>query len=380
MERETFIRLVTKYLEGDTDPAEERLLKDYYRRMAAKGESAFPSEEEEAVRARLLGKIQARANKRTFVARRMSWLAAAAVGFVLAVAGAGLWLDTIKTKPVNDIAPGGNKAFLTLADGTEVVLDMEKTGVLKETGNAKIVKQSGGELTYLPINEVGRTPMVFNRLSVPKGGQYKLVLPDGTKIWLNSASSVRYPTAFSGVSREVELTGEAYFEVAKDSEKPFLITIYNESQDNPVKIRVLGTHFNINAYRNEPVVKTTLLEGSVQVSKGTQKVLLHPGEQAQVANSRLKNAEILISRNVNTDGVIAWKNGLFRFENTAIKSIMMQLERWYDVEVDYDDVPNLHFSGTISRDRHLSDVLHLLELTGDLKFEIVKEKLTVKRK
>src|SRR5690606_14762651 len=129
--------------------------------------------------------------------------------------------------------------------------------------------------------------------------------------------------------------------------------IYNESQDNPVKIRVLGTHFNINAYRNEPVVKTTLLEGSVQVSKGTQKVLLHPGEQAQVANSRLKNTEILISRNVNTDGVIAWKNGLFRFENTAIKSIMMQLERWYDVEVDYDDVPNLHFSGTISRDRHL---------------------------
>jgi transmembrane sensor len=258
-----------------------------------------------------------------------------------------------KNKPgKTKITPGGNKAILTLQDGSTIVLDDAKDGTLAKQGNATVVKTASGQLVYNGANN-GEQKVSYNTMSTPRGGQYKLTLPDGTQVWLNSASSITYPTAFAGNERKVSITGEAYFEVAKDKTKPFHVKA--DSQD----IEVLGTHFNVMAYADEDAIKTTLLEGSVKVVGSGSSGILKPGEQA--VN---KNGELQISL-APVDEAMAWKNGYFKFNRVGIKYIMRQLSRWYDVDVVYEGrAKDDEFVGTIGRGENIVQALHLLELTN----------------
>lgn len=270
---------------------------------------------------------------------------------------------------VDDVMPGGNRAILTLGDGAQIVLDDAKQGEIGHQGDTRIVKLGDGQISYNKTGADQHKPM-YNTMTTPRGGQYKLKLPDGTIAWLNAASSIRYPTDFIGRTREVSTAGEVYFEVARDLEKPFLVRSGNQI------IRVLGTHFNINAYGNEEDIKTTLLEGSVKIvqvnSSSADEITIKPNEQASFRNGRF------LKTVVDADGAIAWKNGITSFENADIKMIMRQIERWYDVEVAYttNDVTERLFSGEIPRTATLAQVFKVLELS-DIHFKIEGRKVIV---
>ncbi|AYL95583.1 FecR family protein [Mucilaginibacter celer] len=276
---------------------------------------------------------------------------------------------------VKDLQPGTNKATLTLADGSTLVLDSNRRGKIASQQNVVIKADEDGKLVYEASrgDELARPSapvltIALNVLTTPRGGQYQLVLPDGTKVWLNAASSLKYPAAFTGIERKVELTGEAYFEVSKDPSKPFYVKTAGQT------VTVLGTHFNINSYTDEAATKTTLLEGSVKVTGNNgQSVKIKPGEQAvNYAN------DISIKQNVNTDEAIAWKNGKFMFRNTDLQTIMRQLSRWYDVDVEYrGTIAQKHYMGRISRNVPVSQIFEILKTSG-LNFTINGRKIIVK--
>jgi len=272
--------------------------------------------------------------------------------------------ENIKS-PANDVAPGGNKAILTLANGTSIILDSAANGTLTTQGNSKILKLNG-MLSYNTLKNKS-SEVLYNTISTPRGGQYELMLSDGSKVWLNAASSLRFPAAFVGKERKVELLGEAYFEVAKNAAMPFKVKVHG------MEVEVLGTHFNINSYDNESMIRTTLLEGSVKINKNNSSSLLKPGEQAQMN----KAGEIKIINNVDVEEAIAWKEGKFQFDKADIHDIMRQLARWYDVDVEYKGTVSSHFGGTISRDVNLSQVLNMLHLTGEVNFQIQDKKVLV---
>jgi transmembrane sensor len=326
--------------------------------------------------------------------RRMSYwrITAAAVVLLMVTTGGLLWMNyNSKTQVAvnikNDVAPGGNKAVLTLADGSIIVLDNEKNGVVAQEGNAKVVKLKNGQLVYAKADKQSadeNAPVAYNTLSTPKGGQYNIELPDGSKVWLNAASSITYPTAFDSKERKVQVTGEAYFEIAKlasvkDGKRiPFVVDIKNKANGRDRgQVQVLGTHFNINAYDDEETVKTTLLEGSVKISAigNRQSAILKPGEQISVSQSSQLSQPI----SVETDKVMAWKNGVFHFENADIKTVMRQVSRWYDVEVVYkrslDNDDPLFFE--VTRNTNLSDVLRVLNLAGGARYTIQDKKIIV---
>jgi len=283
----------------------------------------------------------------------------------------------VKSNSKDDVLPGGDKAMLELADGSVVILEKVNNGNLQDQNGTKIIKQDG-RLVYNAAQGNPSDKISYNKISTPKGGQYHIILPDGSKVWLNAESALRFPTMFTGNERQVELTGEAYFEVAKlevpfssaetGKMKPFKV------QTNGVNIEVLGTHFNVMAYSNEKSVNTTLLEGSVRVShlKTNNSQMLKPGQQARI------NESIKIV-NVDTEEAIAWKNGFFHFNGADIQTVMGQIERWYNVEVDYEgEITSKHFTGIISREINASKVLDMLELTGGVKFEIKGKRISVK--
>ncbi len=260
----------------------------------------------------------------------------------------------------NDVAPGGNKAILTLANGTQIVLDSAANGALTQQGNTKIIKLDNGQLAYNPLNQKPGE-ILYNTISTPKGGQYQIVLADGSKVWLNAASSLRFPASFSGKERKVQLTGEGYFEVAKNAAMPFRVSV------NGIQVEVLGTHFDVNAYSDESTIKTTLLEGSVKIknempaNSGSPSILLAPGEQADFT----KDHNFKINSHANLEEVIAWKDGNFEFNNTPVTDIMRQVSRWYDVEVDYRGGQPAHkLTGKISRNVNLSQLIGMLQYTG----------------
>ncbi len=286
--------------------------------------------------------------------------------------------ETAKTNVAKpDIAPGGDKAILTLADGSQIILDNAVNGDLAAQGNVKLVKLDG-QIAY---NSVGSPlkdgeEVLFNTISTPRGGQYQLVLADGSKVWLNAASSLRFPASFVGNERRVELTGEGYFEVAKYSGMPFKVSVAGKEE-----VEVLGTHFNINAYSNEATIKTTLLEGSVKVSvtgsglAANDSRLLSSGQQSQLTT----NGQFIVERQVDLNEVIAWKNGKFDFKELDIQTTMRQIERWYDVEVSYRGaITDEEFIGVISRNVNISQILEMLEKTGAVKFEIEGKRIIVK--
>lgn len=309
---------------------------------------------------------------------RRGWFRYAAAALLVVAAGGLLYMNrTPEQKKVADrralwpvILPGGNKAMLTLADGSSVVLDSAADGLVTRQGGAEVIKSGSGQLAYTP-GAVGA--VVYNTITTPRGGQYEVQLADGSKVWLNALSSLHYPTAFTGKSREVEVSGEAYFEIAKDAGKPFFVKVRRLS------VEVLGTQFNINAYSDEPEMRTTLMEGAVRVWEGRSSVVLKPGQEARVAaaSAAMGAAAIPVANDVDLNEVAAWKNGLFLYNGAHIETIMRQVGRWYGVAVDYKDSLSEEFVAQIPRNVPLSKLLSLLEGTGLVHFSVAGKTVTV---
>ena len=278
--------------------------------------------------------------------------------------------DSIVLRLPNEVLPKGNNAILTLSNGKTIVLDSVKNGIIARQGNTKVIKLDSGQLAFAPEtkNEFHADEISYNTVSTPRATQYQLVLSDGTKVWLNAASSLKFPTTFNEHDRIVELSGEGYFEVAKNKEKPFIVRTGKQ------EVKVLGTHFDIMAYEDEESIQTTLLEGIVVVRHDNQSETLEPGRQARLN----RDDNRLTVAMVNTSHAIAWKNGYFFFDKSDVKTIMRQVSRWYDLDIVYESpVPDLQFSGKIERSLPLSGITHLLE-SGQIHFRIEGKKCILK--
>lgn len=321
------------------------------------------SNADDAIRQRLAGagiQLPATAAGAPRVVHLRQWVAAASI---LIAAATGMWLwsnrrpqpgngqQAAVTLPVS-IPPGKSGAILTLADGSQLVLDSMGNGVIStQTGVTLVLKDSA--LTYNPAGTTGGTAG-YNTMTTPNGRQFQVLLPDGSKVWLNAASSLRYPTAFTGKARKVEVTGEAYFEIAPKAGMPFRINVNNKAE-----VEVLGTGFNVNAYENESLIRTTLMHGAIKVKKEGQSALLKPGQQASIAAAPGSRMHV---ETVNTDQVAAWRNGLFNFQDAPLQEVMKQLERWYNIKVVYEKkIPDIKFGGELSRNITLEGLLRTLE-------------------
>lgn len=400
---------IEKYLAGTATPLEQKLVNEWYH--------SFNDEEIELpvtilelrtkVAERLWGRITETINAEQNITgakivihpskKKRRWVVAASFLLLVSFAAFFFFYHSSKQQPVvaknvqslhlikNDVAPGGDRAMLTLSDGSQVMLDSASNGTITQQGNSKVVKLADGQLTYLQPtgnqSRPGGTAILYNTMSTPRGGQYKLRLADGTDVWLNAASSIRYPTDFKDKERRVEISGEAYFEVAHQQSPdgkqiPFIVDILPSAQHGKSAVEVLGTHFNINAYPDEFSIKTTLLEGSVKVSRGAATQIISPGQQATI-NDWADNAIINITNNADVDEAVAWKNGLFQFNKTDIQTLMRQLARWYDIDVSYHGpVPTLLTTGKAPRDISLNSMLKILALS-DVHFSIEGKKVTV---
>lgn len=313
----------------------------------------------------LLKKINADQEKQAAPVKHMNnkwWLAAASIIILLGVGSYFIFFNnaqpnnnmakTLPAIPKDIEAPKQNRAVITLSNGQQVSIDSLTSGQLAMQGNMLITKNSNGEIIYSGTENNGA--MAYNTLFNPRGSKVQTItLADGTQVWLNAESSLRYPVAFSGKDRKVEITGEAYFEVAHNAQMPFYVA------SNDVSVKVLGTHFNVNAYEDESLLKITLLEGLVNVSKGSTALKLTPGQQAEIGTS------ISLNKDCNTEEVMAWKNGFFAFRHSDLNVILKQLSRWYAIDVDYKGSgKKQEFSGKIDRNLGLSEVLKILERTG----------------
>jgi len=304
--------------------------------------------------------------------------AAAAVLFIAVSAGfyfykfnssVSLKESSLKTVSKNDRAPGGNKATLTLADGSKISLTDAANGDLAKQSGISITKTANGQLVYkVSAVQNSQKAVEFNTITTPNGGQYQIVLPDGSKVWLNAASSLKFPTVFAGVERKVELKGEAYFEVTKNKNMPFTVDA------NGTKVLVLGTHFNVMAYEDEKDVKTTLLEGSVKLTHSNAVAFLKPGQQGSINKNEGEYKVI----EADMASVMAWKNGYFLFDNASLPQLMRQISRWYDVDVIYTSKIKEHeFVGEVSRNYSLMKILRILELS-EFTFKLEGRTLIVK--
>ncbi|WP_419700047.1 FecR domain-containing protein [Mucilaginibacter sp. NFX135] len=376
--KEEFLALYEKYMSGQCTADEKKLL-DTYRDEMTLAEEGLDDDlvKEEDVRTRIWQRLNDNRKIVQLPSRKVTkyrWLQVAAVFVAVLLAGlffmqrkknqeTGTVKLTNKVQP--PILPGGNKAYLTLANGSRIVLDDAQNGKLATRPGVTVSKTGNGMLVYHFTNSNNNTAAAatpeFNTITTPRGGQYQVVLEDGTRVWLNAASSIKFPQAFIGATREVELSGEAYFEVAKNKAKPFIV------QANGTKVQVFGTHFNINAYGDNNKVTTTLLEGSVRMSSGGSAVMLAPGQQGDAVNG----ATIKVSP-ADIQQIMAWKNGLFIFHDLNITDVMKQVSRWYDVDVEYrdDEVKNNEFGGTVSKYKSINELLDVMVLTRSIHYKI----------
>lgn len=295
---------------------------------------------------------------------------------VLIAAGIAGWIwysagSTDKTKHTatvqtnTDIQPGSNKAMLILADGSTIILDSANSGNIAQQGNTSIEKLADGAIRY--HSDGTATTAMTNTMRTPRGGQFQLTLPDGTVVWLNAASSITYPVAFNGTDRKVSITGEAFLQIAKDPAKPFLVNV-----DNRSTVQVLGTKFNVNAYSDEPGITTTLIDGAVQVQSPVDKIILKPGQQSSISNI---DQQISVNTNADVERAVAWKNGRFDFNGLELPSIMRQLERWYDISVEFaGPISKETYRGRLTRDLTLTQVLGILN-NMDVKCRLEGRKL-----
>ena len=314
--------------------------------------------------------------------RRLIYLRYYAAAVVILLLGVATWL-ILRPKQVpvpaeaaqtsrfrNDVPPGGNRAILTLAGGKTVVLDSVHQGQLARQAGSVVLKSDSDRLTYRPNGVGGEAGAItYNILATPRGGQYRLTLVDGTRVWLDAASSIRYPTSFTGAERTVEVTGQAYFEVAHDAKHPFHVRV------GQLVVEDIGTSFNVNAYAEEGSIRVTLIEGKVGLSTVRSRETLDPGQQAAIG----ENGAIGVTDHADLGEVLAWKNGLFSFNAADMAVIGRQISRWYDVDLVFRDSVPGHFVADIPRDEPVSKLLQLLELTGRVHFIIEGRKITVMR-
>jgi transmembrane sensor len=387
--------LFQKYKDGTLTEEEMALLESWYIAHGKSSNSTITTNEieknlDQVWESLPVNKDEKASNNRT-VKPLLKWLAVAASIAIISTIGVNIFLrqkaePKIKTVAiVQDAAPGDNRAKLTLANGQNIMLHEAGNGKLAQQGQTAVIKTKQGEIVYeFDMQEVGSRAqtVTYNTISTPKAGQYQVKLPDGTRVWLNAASSIHFPTVFPTTERVVEIAGEAYFEVAKVTKNskrvPFKVKAGNQV------VEVLGTRFNVNSYADEAIIQTTLVEGSIKLElagKENQGVLLRPGEQALLARDLRKSADIAAGsfkvKQVDTKTVIAWKEGYFRFNNVGLPELMRQLSRWYDMEVVYEGpIKEYEFVGQIERNTNLSKVLQILEL-GDVHFRIENKKIVV---
>jgi transmembrane sensor len=377
MNKAEFSELVGKISNGEATEAEIALYNRYYAAYQQAGEDWDEAEmgDKKLVYAKLKQRIHQHIKPVPVVPFWKKYIRVASAAAVLFLLSAGFLVyryydpHAIDQMVKQDVAPGGNKAVLTLANGRRITLTDAANGELAKESGISVQKTKDGQLVYTAIGstEGNAQSSIYNTVSTPTGGQYQVNLPDGTKVWLNAASSLKFPANLSKLKeRKVELSGEAYFEVSHQKNAPFIVKTALQ------EVLVLGTHFNVNSYTNENFTKTTLLKGSVLVrrtaghaAQGDKDfVVLKPGQMATLAD-RLSAGE------ADVEMVTAWKDGNFLFNETDLRSILRQLERWYNVDVDYSNVPQgRSFTGFISRDVNLSKVLEMLEVTGRIKFKI----------
>lgn len=372
--KQYFTQIQTKYRLGKATPEEIKFLESYYNLFDLNDDLITDENEADylplknAIKANVDERIAQYEKKPVTIPSGSGWIRYAVAASILLFMSAGAYFfirnhdkaDNFAANTYKGIAPGTNKATLILANGTTISLDDATNGQIAKQAGVKITKTADGQIVY-QADATGQEQAVQNTVATPKGGQYKIILPDGTSVWLNAASSITYPTVFKGTEREVTLSGEGYFEVTKNKAMPFRVKSALQT------IEVLGTHFNINTYADEALIKTTLLEGSVKVTTATNSILIVPGEQAVI--NRTGNGEIS-KQQANLDKDVAWKNGVFSFADEDIREVMRQVSRWYNIDVVYiGDMPTEKFFGEISRNSNLTDVFRILEL-NNMKFEV----------
>ncbi|SEO94748.1 FecR protein [Mucilaginibacter gossypiicola] len=381
MDQERIYILIKKYRDNTATVAEREELLKWYRENAYQ-DAEFPESEELAGEA-----ILARLNRETKPAKPkpiFRWVAAAAAVLILGMAG--LFITRMLTTDhenfprrvaQSNIHPGGNKAILTLANGKKISLTDANNGQIANQNGIKVTKAANGQLVYtitgrenLSGASSGTELDAFNTIETPKGGQYQVVLPDGSKVWLNAYSSLKFPVSFVNHNeRRVELAGEAYFEVSHNKELPFRVVTNRQT------VEVLGTHFNVNAYTDDAVTKTTLLQGSVRVTAASKSTVLIPGQQAKLTNT-------LDVSEANTTEAVAWKNGYFNFDDEKLENIMRSVSRWYNVEVVFEDqsLKTETFGAVTTRFASITTLLKMMEQTGDARFSIQGNTITISKK
>lgn len=381
MKKADFKRLVDRYLQGEATQEETDLLFKYYDTIQENGTDWDDTEMGErqlvhdVLYPRILKDIKLRGKVRSYTWIKLVAAVVIVLSFITYFTNTEKMNQELVGKSEHDIPPGQNVAILTLADGSNIPLSELKNGDVLSQAGLRITKTAKGQLVYEVLNASQNDNSInaVNTITTPKGGQFQIMLPDGTKVWLNAASSLKYPVIFDESERKVELTGEAYFEVAKAMIKgkelqnrqggrlPFKVKIKTTAGEVG-EVEVLGTHFNIMAYEDEKEISTTLLEGSVKIKRGVKSKLLIPGQQSRLVK---ENEEISIIDDVNLDEVIAWKNERFEFNSVDIATILRQIGRWYNVEVVIEGhLPAEQFRGKISRNEPMSKVLKVLKLNG----------------
>lgn len=398
MEKQEFLQIVDRYLQGQATEGEEKMLRRFFNSFSKEVQTDDEiSEAMERLENRMLQRLMQSVKDRTEARQKPAhthWLSlfryAAVFLSALLIIGLIPYLKKL-SKPGERVAvsaplrtksqlsPGGNKAVLKLSDGSVIVLSQASNGVLKTEGNTTVRKTKDGHLIYESKESDADADRSPNTIITPRGGQYQLTLSDGTRVWLNSQSVLTFPSRFHGWERRVHLSGEAYFEVAKayinEGGRQQRMPFYVDAGTTTVK--VLGTHFNIMAYPSAGLQETTLLEGAVMVSNGTSDRKIVPGEQAVIRDS---NDRITV-RAVSTESIMAWKEGLFWFENTNIDEAMAQIQRWYDAEIVYEGVkPDVAFTGVLPRSSDVAVLLRLLESTRGVKFRTEGRKIIVRSK
>jgi ferric-dicitrate binding protein FerR (iron transport regulator) len=369
MQPEEIQALIRKYLNGTATPEEQQLLDRWYQEGQLDPAEWFAEaeNEEELLRLEMLGEIRNRIGLQPDKSTIRLWPRIAAAASILIAVSAGGYFLLHKKDPVQqftqnqkqDIKPGTNKAILTLGNGQHIVLNNQTRGVIANQSNVQITKTDSGKLAY---SAGANAAVAMNTLETPRGGTYYVLLSDGTKVWLNAASKIVYPSVFKGNERVVTLTGEAYFEVEHNAKMPFKVKV------NDQVVEDLGTHFNIKAYSDEGAIKTTLFEGGVKVSDNGRSLVLKPGQQA---------ADLNLVKNPDLDQAIAWHKGLFEFNNADIPTIMKELARWYDVEITYEgDIPERHFTGKLYRNVNALKIADILNY-NNIHFRIEGKKIIV---
>jgi len=386
LDPQTIYDLIQKYKNNTASSAEKQQLLDWYRSTAYR-DAQFPTDEKSANQY-ILNRLPKEIRPQSKITVYRNWSIAAA-SVILACWGLSEFAlkpkndspgQKIVYRPKNDIAPGGNKAILTLANGAKVSLTDIKQGAIVKQNNVQIIKSANGQVTYSfqptsspPTNGGnggGAEAVLYNTIETPPGGQFKIELPDGTLVWLNALSSLKFPLNFSSLKeRKVELTGEAYFEVVHNKDLPFRVVTSTQIVED------LGTLFDVNAYADEKHARTTLVKGSVMLESGSNKIILRPGQQAIAGQT-------FIVHEVDTETVTAWKSGYFKFDDEKLEDIMRQMARWYGIKVVYLDesVKSKIFGVMITRFTNISTLLNMLEQTGTVKFSISGKTVTISKR